>query len=231
MRTTSRILTVACVLASLAGCGKRSNTVSLDVSSAAAQAQAQPAKADGPAFTFPKDEAGKMLAAILPSEAVSTARPQAQSGPRRLAAPATLETPDIRLPLETANPALPVFAPKEDPKGKPKPRMLPTDPPLSRQAYDITPRREDLPTGPLTRVTGVDVEQIQAVPTLSQGLPDRVSLDDPTAAFSLGLVLVTSAPERASPAPPWFLNLPDPFEHHRVVKIEALPPEDTLPPR
>jgi hypothetical protein len=230
MRARYRILMVACVLASVPGCGKRSS-VTLDVS-AEAQAQAQSAKAEaGPAFAFTKDEGGKMLSSMLPSDAVSTARPQAQSGPRRLTAPATLETPDIRLPLQTASPALPAISPKEDPKKKPKPRMLPTDPPLSRQAYDITPRRDDLPTSPLTRVTGVDVEQIQVVPTLSQGLPDRVSLDDPTAAFSLGLVLVTSAPERASPAPPWFLNLPDPFEHHRVVKIQALPPEDTLPPR
>lgn len=218
----------------VAGCGKKAGTaVSVAVAAdTKVQPKAPPAKAEpASGFAFPSDQGGKLLSTILPAESTSSAVPAVQSKPRPIAGPAALEKPDIRVPFDTPNPVLPQVKAKDDPKKKLKPRMLASDPPLSRQAYDITPRRESMPTSPLTRVSDPDVERMQPIPTLAPALPDRASLEDPTARFSLGAVLVTTAPERPNPTPPWFLNLPDPFEHHRVARIQALPPEDSLPSR
>jgi hypothetical protein len=228
---------ILCVATCVVGCSKRPTTVNLAVSAEASpkaslQVAGEPKKAE-PAgtFAFAPDEGGKLLAATLSSDGASSAQPRAQSAPMAVKVPPAFEASDLHLPFELVNPAPPQIRTKEDPKKKLRPRMLPPGAPLAQQTYDIAPSREPFPVSPLVRIADVDVEAMQPVPTLSQPLPDRASLEDPTGAFSLNLVLSTTAPERGSPAPPWFLNLPDPFEHHQVVKIQALPPEDSLPPR
>jgi hypothetical protein len=229
MKHTNKLLIGLTLLALVAGCSKRAARIAIDV----AAAEAAVAKADkleaGGSFDFGKDDGAKILADKLTPQGPSAPRQTTRSKPRTLP-PSAVDKTDISLPFDIVDGSLPRVPVKEDPKYKPKPRLAPGEPPLVRVVIDLDPpSRQSLPVGLLARVPSPDVNKPQPVPTLSRPVSERVPLDDPTAQFSTEAILATAPPERANPAPVWFVNLPDPFEHRYVSRMQALPPEDTLP--
>jgi cellulose synthase operon protein C len=64
---------------------------------------------------------------------------------------------------------------------------------------------------------------------LGQPQSDRASLDDPTEEQSLAAALNRAPPERAAPAPPLRLVVPDPYENHRAVQNKIPADDDHLP--
>jgi hypothetical protein len=231
--TTSQLGAFLCVLGVLCGqtgCNKKATSVVLDTTASAQEKAPDRKRPSGEAFAFPKDEAGRLLAATLPPSGGASARPERRSEPRRPAGPRSVEQPDISLPLASVDGSLPRTGSLKQTTPL-RPRLLPSEAPWTRQALEPTAILPDgLPVAPLARVPSPDVEKSQPVPILSQAVSDRASLEDPTALFSLEAVLATQAPERASPAPVWFLNLPDPFEFHHVAKLRTPLPEDNVLP-
>jgi hypothetical protein len=206
------------------GCGKKATVVAVTAAEEGGD------KKRGEPFAFGKDEGGKLLASVLPPQMESSGHLGRRGEPRVLPGSRDLEHPDIRLPLATADGSLPSASVMKEAKAL-RPRMLPAEAPWTRHSLEhslLLP--EPLPIAPLASVPSLDVERSLSVPILQYNLPDRASLDDPTAAFSLDAVLATQAPERASPAPVWFLNLPDPFEFHHVSRLLTPLPEDNVLP-
>ena len=88
----------------------------------------------------------------------------------------------------------------------------------------------DVSAGPLLRMPSVNMDQPIPVPILAKPLRDRASLADPTLEASLAAALATSAPRRAGPLPFAPINLPDPFEHSRAIRLRRSLDEAPMPP-
>jgi hypothetical protein len=79
-----------------------------------------------------------------------------------------------------------------------------------------------------TRVPSVDAQEPIPLPMRNQPVPDRASLEDPTADYSTAAALAAKMPARKGKAPFRKLTLPDPYDHRRPARI-AVPPESDQP--
>jgi hypothetical protein len=68
------------------------------------------------------------------------------------------------------------------------------------------------------------------VPVLAEVVPDRASLDSPTAEASAALAVAAPIAPRVKPAPFLRLSLPDPFENAQAVRLRVPPAEEPAPP-
>jgi hypothetical protein len=132
---------------------------------------------------------------------------------RRLPIPANLESP--RMPLAPTDPAMPqaVLEPK-------RPALAPhllNDESLDAGDFGKPPAAQSFATGPRIRDAGVDVNQPPPLPPLGGPVPDRASLEDPTAEYSVTAALAAVVPLRTSPAPFQRQGIPDPFENYISV--------------
>lgn len=110
--------------------------------------------------------------------------------------------------------------------GKLRPRFAQ---PAGRDLPDLPPPRPVFDVSPGARVEADDVTVPPPLPLVATMSPDRVPLDDPTAAHSAAAALAAKVPSRDAPAPYLRLATPDPFEHRRPLTV---PPagEATAPP-
>jgi hypothetical protein len=92
----------------------------------------------------------------------------------------------------------------------------------------LRPPLPPLPAGGRIRVPSVDVHQPIPLPIRSQPVPDRASLEDPTAEISTAAARAAKMPSRKGKAPFLKWTLPDPYEHRRPQQITA-PPESAQP--
>lgn len=161
-------------------------------------------------FAFPDDNGGKLLATILlPANPPSL--PATEASPRERILPAFLESPSLPSNEAANSPAtLRSLQPKAIfPSALPDRVPLELAPPLP-----TLPERAPLPTGPLTRQDGRDVNTPADLPILSP-LPvgDRAPLTDPTIEFTAQSVISIVLPLRSETTGFIRFTLPDPFEN------------------
>ena len=141
--------------------------------------------------------------------------------------PAKIEQPELPLPkFQGTPPPLPVA------KRKPAvPRPLPEGTPLADyRAIPPVPRPVTMPEEPLVRLVGPDANAPLELPILARPQADRAALGDVTLEASVAAALAPQSPARLGKTPFAPLNLPDPFEHARAVRLPNPPPEDSQPP-
>jgi hypothetical protein len=133
------------------------------------------------------------------------------------------------LPLPHGQPEV-ARLPLAKPAVKPRPSPLPEGLPLA-DYHDTPPPPgpQRLPAGEPVRLPSDDVNRPVPLPLLGQATPDRAPLDDPTSEASQTAALAAAMPQRTTPAPFVKLTLPDPFENRQVVRLPAVPPEETTP--
>jgi hypothetical protein len=104
---------------------------------------------------------------------------------------------------------------------------LPEPLPADFARLDPTPpARIHLPEGELTRLPAIDTSRPLLLPPLAQPVPDRASLEDPTADYSARAVIGAILRPRTTPVPFLKLNLPDPFENAETVRLRINIPEE-----
>jgi hypothetical protein len=235
----------------LGGCGARPQIIRPEVetgaekpaprgkkSGPAAVAKSEPGKGrpagetkpngTGDGVRYADDSGGKLLAALLPPHRTVPPVPAGSpSGPRRPAGLPHLERPELPLPPNLSG--LP--RPPLDPPVRPvRPRSLAGGMPLGwyRSDPDV-PQRQKLPASAGVRLPSVDVNRPVPLAVLGQAQPDRALLTDPAPEVSREAALAGAVPPRTIPVPFLRLNLPDPFEHRRAVRLRNLPDEEKLP--
>lgn len=165
------------------------------------------AASPAPEFTFPNDAGGKKVAATLapslpPTSVVApTTKPKGRSS--------EIDRGELPTPKVTAAvPAAPLPKAKS-PKPSPPAERVPTD---LGQAAALDPAQVKLPERPLIKAPGVVNPGAVDVPRLANQVPDRASLEDPTAEIVAARAIVTALPLPFNPA--WFVRfgIPDPFE-------------------
>ena len=176
------------------------------------------------AFRFTDDRGG----AILEKRLTPTSSPMHSASqppiptqrklPYYLTAPTSRSTETSsmppRLPLPTRKPFLPVALPDRVPSDL-APAML------------SLPERGEIPTGPLTKVAGVDSSKPTELPILSaKPVPDRAPLTDPTLEFTARSVISANLPLRTQQTGFMKFNLPDPFEHSEAARPRTIFRED-----
>ena len=223
----------------LGGCGVRvpvedpkpQRAVAAPVQSEAKPGKAVPA-APGPAqaaagFPFPRDRAGKLVAATLQPAEKGFAWRSAERRPWR--GPRHLEHPEVTLPpyrgdVVRLSPAVA--------RGAVRPAALPEGPPLAHEQTDARPPEDlRLPAPALARLPAPNVEEPPPLPFLSGAQPDRPALTDPTGPASIDATLAGVVPVRTTPAPFERLNIPDPFEHYQTARLRLPPPETPPAPQ
>jgi hypothetical protein len=166
----------------------------------------EPAPAPRPSaepFRPPTDAAGQTVAAALAPAVPPAPQPPATPVPRA----AAFDRGEPPLPPATAAvPPLPPPAAKP-PRLSPPPERVPAD--LGRLAAE-DPAKVRLPQRPLARARAANPSA--DLPPLARQLPDRASLDDPTAEIAAARAVFTALPLPAPAA--WFarFGIPDPFE-------------------
>jgi hypothetical protein len=182
---------------------------------------------DGEGFRFPDDRGGALLAKVLPPSLERSALDERRAAPKRKPAPPSLEAPLAALPpavVELPRAALDLKRPPL------RPRLVQEET-LGAGPEPVLPQGQTFATGTRLRLPSVDVNVPPPLPALTQGpVPDRASLDDPTADAAGAAVLAAPLPERINPAPFQRLAVPDPYENRRVLQVEAMPPERNDPP-
>jgi hypothetical protein len=171
-------------------------------------------------------KAEQRLAQLLaPSSRVSDAAVEVAKSPP--VAARRLERPE--LPLRSA--PLPAPAPPK-PESKPvQPRTLPEDPPLVRRFTEPEPPHAvEVPSQPLVRLWSPDVNEPLPLPILGKNVPDRASLGDPSLDASIAAAQAKLQPARSQPVPFQAMNLPEPFEHVRAVRLRVPLEEAPQPP-
>lgn len=192
--------------------------------------QPAPKKEEPPApptvFPFPNDAAGKELPRVVTPPA-----------PRSLPVEKLGLAPKIRLaPAKVLDPApLPkmTYAPSPLPAGKPA-SILPTAP-LERVPFDLgfgasaVPAKPTFPEAPGIALKARDVNLPPDLVPLGRQLPDRASLEDPTAEPG-NSTIVTRTPTPVL-GQSGFLKvvLPDPFELGDQVKPKVAPAAEPSP--
>jgi hypothetical protein len=174
-----------------------------------------PAPAAPPAFAFPPDARGSALAKV-----VTSAAPAPLPVERFGEAPAERTPPAVVLfpesPVRVTH-ALPPVLP-EKPAG-----LKPADPPervpvALGAGAGVLSTRPALPDAPGITARAPDVSRPPALPPLARRVPDRASLDDPTA--EPGHAVIVNRPVEFPWGPAAFLKVtvPDPFELAAQVK-------------
>jgi hypothetical protein len=177
----------------------------------------------GGSFKFTDDDAGKIFSKILvplPPPPLSPLATKAQSErilPAGIAEPRPATLPSSLVPVRIPLPS------RVDARPSPLPERVPAD---IAGLHSDRPERIELPVGGLTRLATPDVRQPVTVPILGRPVPDRASLDDPTAEFTASSVFNKNLPLRTTAAPFVKTNLPDPFENSEAAKVKIAPKED-----
>ncbi len=84
--------------------------------------------------------------------------------------------------------------------------------------------------GPRLRVPSVDANVVPPLPFLAKPIVDRASLTDATEEMSAKVAVGAPMPRRTTPAPFVKIDLPDPFENRKAMRIPVnFPPESTEP--
>jgi hypothetical protein len=176
-------------------------------------------------FRFPDDAGGTLLAKILPPGEMEEQNENRGEPLCHFSPPG--EPPVPSLPLPPSEAAL-AELPAETTTVAFSPRMV-TEEPLAdfSEAAPLLPA-PPMPVGARIRVPSVDVNQPIPLPVRPQPVPDRASLDDPTAEFSAAAAVSAKMPTRQGKAPFLKLTLPDPYDHRRPARI-SIPPESDQP--
>jgi hypothetical protein len=229
-------LPLAGLLLALAGCHRTSVTISPG-EAVAAEEKARPAAQDAPpeaakpepagdGFHFPDDDGGELLGKLL-TPRVKAGPGDDAAGPHRFPGPPAVEAP--RLPLPPAQPE-PARLPAEKAPVLTRPAPPPEGTPLlSYYGTPEPPEPPRLPAGERVRLPSPDVNRPVPLPLLGQETPDRAPLDDPAAEASLAAALAAPLPQRTTPAPFLRLDVPDPFENRRTVRLPAPLEEPAAP--
>jgi hypothetical protein len=178
-------------------------------------------------FRFPDDKGGELLARLLPPALDAAAlKDHVPHAPPRSKAPPNLEVPTLPLP-----PALPGM-PRVNLEPK-RPVLLPRlvlDETLGEGVLLNLPEAHIFVTGEKMKDKGIDVNQPPPLPTQSQPVPDRASLEDPTLEASIVAAVAAKVPLRTGPVPFQRVSIPDPFENYNPVRLSQPPTEDSQPP-
>jgi hypothetical protein len=222
------LLGCAGLLLGMQGCSNRTATIAIGDDSGprdvAVQGKEKPTGADVP-FRLPADQAGTLLARVLPP----TARPGALANPTRSAPPVVpsprLAEPGLDLPAVTPDlPRLPEVV-KRVPSG---PEFVQQEALEDSFLLPELPARPAFAIGERTRISSPDASVPPPLPVLAQPVLDRVSLDDATMEVSTAAVLSTAMPERSTPAPYQRMTVPEPFENRDPLTL-SMPAEVTVP--
>jgi len=224
---------MACLSATLSGCGQRTPAVSEETthhSSLITHHSASTTHQPDEQFPFPADREGRLLAENLrPSDQMPPLADDKKVGPKRPPGPAKLENPDVPLPAVTIG--RPPSIVLEKGRGKPvRPRLLEAEAPLLRHRMEVDhPATIKLPASPKVAWPSPDINDPIPLPILARPVVDRPSLDDPSGDASQSAAMASSVPDRTTRAPFLRLNLPDPFEHRNAIRLRTPPTEITLP--
>jgi hypothetical protein len=176
-------------------------------------------------FSLPEDGGGRLLATMLPPHRNGPSSSGFATGPRRLPVPPSLNGPDLSLPPSLAELPRPPLGPEV----KLRPRPVGGDGPLGWLRSDPSaPEARGLPDARRVRLPGRDVDRPPPLPLLGTPLTDRAPLSDPAEEISRAAALAGSVSPRSMPVPFVRLNLPDPFENRKQVRLRK-PPEEELP--
>jgi hypothetical protein len=192
---------------------------------AEAKGEAAPKAIDGGTYRFPDDDAGKILARVLPPQPPAPLAPPPPAGPLERSLPGFIVDPALPSPVNALTPARAPQPPRVVPRPTALPERVPAD--LAQIEAD-KPERIELPVGALTRLETPDVKQPAALPVLARPSPDRASLEDPTTEFTAASIISDRLPLRTNAAPFVKVTVPDPFEYAGQVKIKVVVPEDPL---
>ncbi len=212
-----------------AGCRRTSVTISpgdVTVDGAAVKGRGAGDAKEAPpgdAFPFPDDRGGKLLGEKL-APAADVPPPGLLGEPRHFRTSPAVDAPRLSLPHD--DPGI-VRLPESKGSGDLRPAPVPEPPPLVGDlAAPVPPEPPHLAAGDRVREPSEDVARPVPLPPLAQPAPDRASLDDPTVEASQAAAVAAKLPERAAAAPPLRLNIPDPYENRRTVRMRAVPPEE-----
>jgi hypothetical protein len=162
---------------------------------------------------FPDDAGGRLLAKMLPPREPDNIRLPHPGVPRSAGASIRMDPPDLPLPpSQAAMPRLPALA-RSSPL---RPRLVLEESLGGWTETLVLPQQQSLPDAGRVRVPSEDVNQPIPLPVVTQPVPDRASLDDPTADESAAAALAAPLPMRTTPAPFLKLSLPDPYDHRRA---------------
>jgi hypothetical protein len=179
-------------------------------------------------FPYGNDERGKMLAEhLIPNRRAPGPPTGHATGPRPPSKIPVEVAIDVSIPANVAEPPRP---PKEPPPAQVRPRSTPAEVPLDwDRSEPELPAKIVLPETGRARVPSVSANSPPPLPTLTKGQLGRAARSDPTAAFSIAAAAGTVVPARMTKAPFLILNLPDPFENRRAVRLQRALPENDLP--
>ncbi len=213
------------LLLTVLGCGRSAVLMVPERSATAVRALPQPDEAQDVGFQFPDDMGGTLLAKILPpgeseEQDESRAEPLCRFSPHA-------EPPVPPLPLPSSEVVLPE-PPAATTTVAHYPRMVMEEPLADFADAAPLPPAPPMPVGARIRVPSVDVNQPIPLPVRNQPVPDRASLDDPTADYSAAAALAAKMPTRKGKVPFLKLTLPDPYDHRRPARIST-PPESDQP--
>jgi hypothetical protein len=208
------------LLLALSGCGRSAVVVTLPEGSTHVDEPGRPVLArgqsdeeDGVTSVFPDDAGGRLLAKMLPPHEPDSLRLPRLDDPLPVVASIRMNPPDLPLPpSQLAMPRLPPPA-RTSPL---RPRLVLDESLDGWPQTLLMPQQQSLPDAGRIRVPSEDVSQPLPLPILSQPVPDRAALDDPTADASTTAALAAPLPMRTTPAPFFKLTLPDPYDHRRV---------------
>ena len=226
-----RLALSAGALVALCGCARPQVTPVTDGLSAAEPAPHGPDAADdpraedAPAFRFPDDAGGALLAKVLPPADVQGPPDDPGGGPRR--PPAALDARPPALPLPPGQPAPPPV-PGERARKAPAPHLTVEETLGPGRGDPLPPEPRFLPVGDRIRLPSPDVNQPIPLPILAQPTADRAPLDDPTADASAEAAVAAPMPQRTAPVPYSRTTLPDPYDNRRPLSL-PVPTEDDNP--
>ena len=219
---------VSVVLGGAVGCSSSAPTIDLSEPEGGTKEKASAVQEEKPGtpFRLPGDEAGKLLARVLPPTTPPTLLrnpkpPAPPPGPRM-----PLRLPETPLPRATSDlMRLPIVAGK----GLARPDFLLEE--TLDETFDspIVPRTPSFATGRLSQVASEDVAIPPMLPLTATPLSARIPLEDPTQDASTAVVLRAELPARSTPVPFTRLTRPEPYEHE--VPLTLLIPEDRATPQ
>lgn len=93
----------------------------------------------------------------------------------------------------------------------------------------VVPEEITLPTTALLALPSIDPNVIPTLPIYARPLPDRAPLSDATLDASVSASLATPIPLRQTPVPFASMNLPDPFELQKYIRLAKQPEESSQP--
>ena len=180
----------------------------------------QPAPVAATEFAYPPDLAGKQISRVVTP--VAPPLPQTE----KLGQAPLVRTPSAKL-LDPDSLTRTVYRPT--PVALPKPAGLKPISPAERVPADIgfgadaIPSKMVFATGPGITTKAHDVNLPPDLPILGRSVPDRASLEDPTADTGYAAIVNKSNTPTLLPSAFQRLGLPDPFELADQVKPRVLP--------